>query len=437
MRLTPLDEALLSLRETPVTRNLRYRRNWQYYLNRPYEEPRENRQRGLYAKIRSVFNAVTKIVDVDARFTMGERLRVQGEPEVVEAVARMWAASDLEQEKYLLVRHGACCGDAFLKVLDNRPWERNPEADPEVPVKLLVLPPDMVDPIYDPLDRKRLVEARIEFLHGRRLYREVWREDEVVFYDPERPERVEASYPNRLGFIPVVHIRNLDIGELFGLSSFHHLLPTLDLLNEIASFLIQEVKIYGDPVIIGRNMEKGDLKKSTVDELGRPSATVWWTPPGEPGADFRLLEWEGGNIEHILAFVAQIKQAIEEYTPELVLSRVAQSAPSSGYQVDLQLSELVRKISEMRGNYFHSIEKANRMALRILADQGRGEFPRPEHRVLADPILPADEERRLRVLREEIGLGLKSRQTAMGEMGLADVAAERERVAEEAKSDPQ
>jgi hypothetical protein len=43
---TLVEQAILSLRETDYTRNLRYRRNWRYYQNLPYAEPRP----GLYAK---------------------------------------------------------------------------------------------------------------------------------------------------------------------------------------------------------------------------------------------------------------------------------------------------------------------------------------------------------------------------------------------------
>jgi len=103
-----VEQAILSLRETDYTRNLRYRRNWRYYQNIPYTEPRP----GLYARMRAIFNQITKIVDTDARFTMGERLQVQAEPGLEGAINRLWEWSDFQQEKYLLARYGACCGDA-------------------------------------------------------------------------------------------------------------------------------------------------------------------------------------------------------------------------------------------------------------------------------------------------------------------------------------
>ena len=91
----PVEQAILSLRETDYTRMMRYRRNWRYYQNVPYDEPRP----GLYAKMRAIFNQVTKIVDTDARFAMGERLQVQAEPAVEQAINRLWQWSDLQQEK--------------------------------------------------------------------------------------------------------------------------------------------------------------------------------------------------------------------------------------------------------------------------------------------------------------------------------------------------
>ena len=414
----PVEQAILSLRETDYTRMMRYRRNWRYYQNVPYDEPRP----GLYAKMRAIFNQVTKIVDTDSRFTMGERLQVQAEPDVEQAINRLWEWSDLQQEKYLLARYGACCGDAFIKVVDNRPWELNPEPDAEAPVKLNVMPPDAVSPRYDPHDRKRMVACKIEYVHGRDIHKEVLTPNEVLLYDERDPERVAATYPNPLGFIPIVHIRNLDIGEEFGLCSFHNLLPTIDAVNEIASFMVEIIKLYADPVIIGRGMDRGSLRKQTVDEAGRPVATVWWVP--NPEGQFEFLEWRG-NVPDVLAFLDRIEAAIERNTPELTLSGLRDRQDISGYSTSLHLIELIRKVNEMRGNYFTALEGANRMALRILEMQGTGEFGDTSHRVIGDPVLPVDEDRQLKTLvTENQVLRIKSRATVAAERGIEDVEKE-------------
>jgi hypothetical protein len=415
---TVVEQAILSLRETDYTRNMRYRRNWRYYQNVPYTEPRP----GLYARMRSIFNQITKIVDTDARFAMGERLQVQAEPETEAAINRLWEWSDFQQEKYLLARYGACCGDAFVKVVDNRAWELNPDPDPEVPVRLNVLPPDAVAPRYDPHDRKRMLACKIEYVHGRDIHKEVITPEEILHYDERDPDRVLATYPNPLGFIPIVHIRNLDIGEEFGLCSFHNLVPTVDALNEIASFMLEIVKLYADPVIIGRGMERGSLRKQTVDADGRPVATVWWVPT--PEGSFEFLEWQG-NLPDVLAFLDRIQAVIERNTPELTLSGMQDRNDISGYSISLHLIELVRKIEEVRGNYFTALERANRMALRILAMQGKGEFSDMSHHIIADPVLPVDDERQLRVLQmENQVLRIKSRATVAAERGVEEVETE-------------
>jgi len=422
---TVVEQAILSLRETDYTRNVRYRRNWRYYQNVPYAEPRP----GLYAKMRAIFNQVTKIVDTDARFAMGERLQVEAEPEVEGAINRLWQWSDFQQEKYLLARYGACCGDAFVKVVDNRPWELNPDPDPERPVLLNVLPPDAVAPRYDPHDRKRMVACKIEYVHGRDIHKEVITPEEILIYDERDPDKVVATYPNPLGFIPIVHIRNIDIGEEFGLCSFHNVLPTVDALNELASFMFEIAKLYADPVIVGRGMERGSLRKQTVDAEGRPVATVWWVPT--PEGSFEFLEWKG-NLPDVLAFLDRIQGAIERNTPELTLSGLQERRDLSGYSISLHLVELVRKIGEMRGNYFTALERANRMALRVLEMQGEGEFGEMSHRIIADSVLPVDDERQLRILEmENKVLRIKSRATVAAERGVEKVEEELDKVDEE------
>lgn len=429
MAISAVDLAVMSLRETDYARNVRYRQHWRYYQNLAYEQSRP----GLYAKMRSIFNQVTKIVDVDARFTMGERLEVAAEPRAEAAVNKLWGDSDLQREKYLLARYGACCGDAFIKVVDNRAWELNPAPEADAPVKLVVLAPDMVAPRYDPNDRKRMLACKIEYVDGTEVYKEVITDSEILLYDRRKPEKVAVRYPNALGFIPIVHIRNLDIGEEFGLCSFHNLVPTIDALNEIASFMVEIVKLYADPVIVGRGMERGSLRKQTVDEHGRPLATVWWVPT--PEGSFELLEWKG-NLPDILAFLGRIEASMEKCVPELSLSRVQEQTNASGYSVSLQLMELVRKISEMRGSYFAGIERANRMALRILEAQGTEPFGSYDHEVIGEPILPADDERQLRILQMESQvLGIKSRSTVAAERGIREVEEELRRVdAERAQS---
>jgi hypothetical protein len=400
MTLSPVEQAILSLRETDFSRSLRYRRNWSYYQNRMYEQGRP----GLYARMRAIFNQVAKIVDTDARFTFGERLRLKAAPPVEREINRIWEDSDFQQEKYLLARYGACCGDAFLKAVDNRPWALNPNPDPERPVKLIVLPPDAVSPRYSPHDRKQLLACKVEYIVGRDLHKEVITPTEILLYNERDPYTVKARFPNPLGFIPIVHIRNLDLGEEFGLSSFHNLIPTIDTLNEIASFLVEILKLYADPVIIGRGMERGSLRKQTVDAEGRPVATVWWVP--DPQGNFEFLEWKG-NLPEVLAFIDRIEAAIQKTSPELALTGFQDRREISGYALSLHLVELVRKITEMRANYFAGLERANRMALRILELQGAGDFPDPSHDILADPVLPVDEEQKLRILALEQQLGAK------------------------------
>jgi hypothetical protein len=116
---------------------------------------------------------------------------------------------------------------------------------------------------------------------------------------------------------------------------------------------------------------------------------------------------------------------IERSTPELTLSGLQDRKDISGYSISLHLIELVRKIEEMRGNYFTALERANQMALRILEMQGKAEFADMSHHIIADPVLPVDDERQLRVLQmENQVLRIKSRATVAAERGVEEVEKE-------------
>jgi hypothetical protein len=86
----------------------------------------------------------------------------------------------------------------------------------------------------------------------------------------------------------------------------------------------------------------------------------------------------------------------------------------------------------MRGNYFHGIEKANRMALKMLEAQGEGNFGDGKHTIVAEPILPADDLTQLKVLQiENQVLRIKSRETVAAERGIENVEEELGKVDEE------
>jgi len=179
-------------------------------------------------------------------------------------------------------------------------------------------------------------------------------------------------------------------------------------------------------VIVGRGMERGSLRKQTVDAEGRPVATVWWVPT--PEGSFEFLEWRG-NLPYVLEFLDRIQASIDRNTPELTLGALTDRRDLSGYSISLHLVELVRKIGEMRGNYFSAIEQANRMALRILEMQGETGLGDMSHRIVGEPILPVDDERQLRILKmENQELRIKSRETVAAERGVEKVQEELSKV---------
>ncbi len=141
----------------------------------------------------------------------------------------------------------------------------------------------------------------------------------------------------------------------------------------------------------------------------------------------------------MLAFLDRIQASIERNTPELTLAALQDRKDLSGYSISLHLIELTRKIEEMRGNYFAALEAANRMALRMLEAQGEGEYGDMRHRIIANPVLPVDDERQLRILEmENQVLRIKSRATVAAERGVERVEEELDKVDRErpAKTQP-
>ncbi|HHW14932.1 MAG TPA: phage portal protein [Firmicutes bacterium] len=419
----PLTQSILETTESDIERLARYQRAWAYYKARAFFSTDDAeakaieeylKARKLFKEMRDIFGCVARVVDTDARFTMKRKVAVEAEDRFATEIGAMWERSNFQAEKYKLVRFGANLGDAYLYLLPG----------PEGPVLYVGNTEDWT-PIYETHDRTKLLAAKqsytfIEGLKAHRWDRVFW-PDRVETYIDEKLQDPPLSFAHPFGEVPVFHVRNIDIGERYGVSSWAVAQPKLDMLNEVASYMRQIIYRYADPKFVAKNVNP------ERDSDGRPKAMQSRVAPtgdnvlylfGE-GTDFGPIEFRGNVLPQVLEFMRDIYADIKDDLPELALSKLREAGDLSGYSVSLHLADATAKIDELRGSYGNAIEWANQVAVRATL---RSKAPLEEfaNRVVFEPILPEDRESKVRVWTMERGLGISSRRSILRADGLTD-----------------
>jgi len=220
--------------------------------------------------------------------------------------------------------------------------------------------------------------------------------------------------PHPFGEVPVIHTKNLDIGEAYGLSSWHNVQSQIDEVNELASFSNRILLRYADPTLIARGMQPGT--KPTIRK-GLNEDNVYYMPNAE--ANLEILEYQGVVLPHILAQIQEITNNIQDQLPELTLSKIREQSGLSGYAVSLHAAELIAKIQELRGNYANGLEWANALALRAMR---RSSAPLEEFKntIVYESVLPEDELQTMQIWQMESNMGLAGRKEFWRRQGLSD-----------------
>lgn len=405
----PADVASAALQETRGERLNRYQMNWAYYRNRMYDDDLRDEFEGktdwrggqqLYRLTRSLFNVCTHVGDIDAATILAPPVTVksEGNESLNTALQELWRRSRLPTYIPRMLLFGSVYGDAFLRLA-------NETTEP----RIIVHSPTVMDVDVNPHDPEEIILAQLSYnfregtatrKYDMIIERDRYRtfRDDLPYAYGDRP----AEWPNTLGWVPVVPVRLIDIGEVYGGSSFQAVLPQLDSVNEIASQMAETVRIHSEPQIIAYGIKKGNLIKGDVT---KGEAQIWYLnrPNSQsPEARVELLEW-GGNVQGAVEFVDWTKRNVEEELPEYHLKRIRESGAPSGYSVELQLTEFQLKIGGMRGNAKEALKRIGAMAM--VASGQASDIDDVPHDIEMGSIIPQDKEMEQRLAAADLAAG--------------------------------
>jgi hypothetical protein len=344
----------------------------------------------LYKGIKPLYLPLARAVDVDVGIVPGGWALPDDAPVVWRrGVRRVFGDSRWSTQGALYVHYGAISGLSGLKVVDDRQRER-----------VLIVP---VDPrkfmlVYEsPFDVEPIMSIFVEMQgrgDARGEYAEVILPDEVQTYwrgEPRGFGAREEIYSNVLGFVPYVEIKHFETGDPLGESTYENVIPMLDEVNELASYLADVVKKHSEPQWAISGAEPSALEHS--------GDNVWFLPQG---AEATPLVPEI-DIEGVLAFVDRIQINVHDGLPELSFTELRKRERVATATLELQMLELTLKVQRMRSGYDEGLALALRMAGLAGVQMGLQDVAG-----LADPDVALDEGRRVLPLDEETRLRIES-----------------------------
>lgn len=418
-----------------------YKLLWTYYLsNGLYDDLRragyylENRQ------LKEIYNPASRVVEFYAdviwpgQLPTALPLQVEGDnPDAVEsAIQQIWRWSNWQARKQVAVRWSAITGNLFLRVARAAPrglgrvrQEDLPEAPKRVYIQL-IKPEHVTEHEVDERDYITYARLDIPQRKGRGdkaqqyWYTEEWtpetlriwshtKSPETPLEDLGKPDYEVATIEWGIDFVPLVHAKHIDLGDLYGVGAFTLQLSKINELNRVATRLHQ--------ILFRHNDVTWALQSNMLDGSGRPIPAPRLDNAGSSkprNDDLETVELGGEkylrlpgmaslaplvpqlNYQGHLATVQAMLQELERDLPELNYYRLKDLPEMSGKALRLVLTPALAKAAEARGNLEGALVRAQMMALtigsKIGAFEGRKlgsyESGALEHHFIERPILP-------------------------------------------------
>lgn len=304
------------------------------------------------------------------------------------AIEQVWSWSNWASQKQVAARWLARDGDLFLKVAQRTDGTGRPTR-----IYFQLIDATCVSD-FDTDERGYLTYVRFDVPQTERVgdktrdstHVEIWDKERVRIWrrydswwrDPEYLGTPDDEIPLRafgIDFVPVVHVQFRDVGEPRGQAAITPVIDKIDEANRQATRLHQ--------MLFRHNNALWALEANAIMPDGRP------VPPpildGEtdgtltlggdmlvslPGTSRLVPMVPSINYDAALSVLKAQLDEIEHDLPELAYSRVRELGAMSGVAIRLLLTDFIDRVTEVRGNAYDGLARANAMALTIGANAG-------------------------------------------------------------------
>lgn len=381
------------------TKYIKYRR---YYDGTIYSDSSFKLAHRLYAQTKALYSFLARVVDLDVALVPGlsNSWELEGDDKQILAARDQlydWSNWSIAGDSW--VEDGVILGEAMIKIVPNvdmgtiQMQRLQPESCLTVGGMVIIA------------DNTRVGDDGVMF-----EYAEVITPETIRTYKNSEPfdYGFGAMYDNPVGLIPLVIVEN----DTDARPTFAKMLPQLDSVNELASYLADIIGRHNEPQWAAFGVEQGDVQKS--------GNNMWFFP--NPSSKLEAII-AAVDIEGTLRFIETIKTETKSNLPELAFDDLRAKDQIATESLKVQLIELQAKIIKMRRRYDNALIQSHQMAAIIGESYGIGDLSAllQPHKMKTDrPVLPINELDEIRL--EEAKLGLEMQRRLSSGDGMSTVA---------------
>lgn len=349
----------IDMSESDRQRVLRYATFWQFYLGRQWAWKREEGEPQMTINYARAF--VNKNID----FLFGKGFGLEYENSTCEEylgafLNEVWDYNNKVLWAWEAAQMGSVSGDLFVKVA----WEEpNPyNGLKRGRIRFVILDSSHCFPVYHPHNREQLIKFRIAYQYEvevgggkkqRKRYTEVLTRDKVLIMDDE----IRYEIPNGLGFIPIVHGKNVPVAAAnFGLSDLNDFCGLNREVNEKITNISDIINYHEAPITVVYGAKASSLEKG--------ANKVWSNLPKDAKVENLNLQTDlGASVKYLELMKEMMHETMG--VPAHSLGKQQEISNTSGVALHMQYMPLfeIRDLKMM--TYGPMIQKLNEMAIRL------------------------------------------------------------------------
>lgn len=354
----------------------RYEEHWRFYNGQQWSFVREEGEALVSA------NYARTIVNKKASWLIGKGMLIDVPQALAKItkpiICKVWKDNDEDKKLLEIATTGGVCGDCPIMAAWEPPTTMQKKLNPYAKgrIRIRVLQPNSVFPLWDPLNMEKLLRLRIvtevpvptqpptdvrrpatmggQGVTQKRKYVEDIYDDKIIV-GWEDEEKTQTT--NDLGEIPFVMIPNeVFPGEYWGKSDLDDIIDIQREFNEKLTDISDIVNYHAAPVTImtgakAKQLEKGP--KALWSGLPADAKVFNLQLGGDLGLSFKYLEF----VRQLMLDIANV--------PEGAFGKIQSISNTSGAALQVQFQPLVEATARKQANYIAGIQKLNYFILRL------------------------------------------------------------------------
>lgn len=353
---------------------------------------------GLYRWSRNIYNPAHRLATFHSSHIWGGRLAVvKGEAvedgalpiktesaELRKAIAGLWRASNWQSQKDVTTLRTSALGDGALMIRDDVKRKRvYLEAIHPATIKHIDVEYGNVKGYYIERVMPQSDKNAPEVIYGESAERDG---EDVVYQTFKNGQPFDwgngaSEWRQALGFVPMVMLQHVNVGETWGWSEIHAALSKVREVDDIASKTSDQIRKMVDAPWLFAGATAPDDKIKTTSGSSSPAAEAVADAYSQEGRqEIPTLYGPVGatatplvaplNLESTINYIDRLNAELEKEFPELRYQFEKVTGDISGRALRIARQDTTTKMQERRTRYDAALVRAHQMAIAIGGMQG-------------------------------------------------------------------